>query len=475
MIEIPWLRSDVAANIRNNFAFYFGYERFGLYAACVAAVIVLNCMAVKFFFAGEYRFSAGDRRFFFNRKDKSELAGAAALAFSFLLYALNLFSLELSVFGNYDQMVVNNILDMRRGLQPVFTSMRFNPAAGIDHNIIYGITHHYALIGGWVLLKQALCLWLLYRFFVFVPAARRLFMLAAVNFLPAVFWVNGIVYSEQNTLIFVLLSLTALQKYDGRHGLRQLLWFALWANLAIYTKETNIFVYFGILLYLVLAKVWAGKITLRSFLSPFKTVAGMPAEGVLSGCLIIVYYVVFHLQIACFPDRYKTWYMYLPSVFCTAYLFVNVKDRRLLAAFFVPLMLWSAWQNGRIRSREEGTDRRELAEFMACVADRPAVFFVSGKDSDDLWKLECFDSALKYAVGGNDIRFKTDMEIPSAKRQILTGENYYGIRREAPAEGDYAVIRRNEEKRPENCGETVWQNRVYEVCRIKNKEREDKK
>lgn len=439
MIEIPWLRSDVAANIRNNFAFYFGYERFGLYAACVAAVIVLNCMAVKFFFAGEYRFSAGDRRFFFNRKDKTELAGAAALAFSFLLYALNLFSLELSVFGNYDQMVVNNILDMRRGLQPVFTSMRFNPAAGIDHNIIYGITHHYALIGGWVLLKQALCLWLLYRFFVFVPAVRRLFMLAAVNFLPAVFWVNGIVYSEQNTLIFVLLSLTALQKYDGRHGLRQLLWFALWANLAIYTKETNIFVYFGILLYLVLAKVWAGKITLRSFLSPFKTVAGMPAE------------------------------------FCTAYLFVNVKDRRLLAAFFVPLMLWSAWQNGRIRSREEGTDRRELAEFMASVADRPAVFFVSGKDSDDLWKLECFDSALKYAVGGNDIRFKTDMEIPSAKRQILTGENYYGIRREAPAEGDYAVIRRNEEKRPENCGETVWQNRVYEVCRIKNKEREDKK
>ncbi len=187
------------------------------------------------------------------------------------------------------------------------------------------------------------------------------------------------------------------------------------------------------------------------------------------------YYVVFHLQIACFPDRYKTWYMYLPSVFCTAYLFVNVKDRRLLAAFFVPLMLWSAWQNGRIRSREEGTDRRELAEFVASVADRPAVFFVSGKDSDDLWKLECFDSALKYAVGGNDIRFKTDMEIPSAKRQILTGENYYGIRREAPAEGDYAVIRRNEEKRPENCGETVWQNRVYEVCRIKSKEREDKK
>lgn len=287
MIEIPWLRSDVAANIRNNFAFYFGYERFGLYAACVAAVIVLNCMAVKFFFAGEYRFSAGDRRFFFNRKDKSELAGAAALAFSFLLYALNLFSLELSVFGNYDQMVVNNILDMRRGLQPVFTSMRFNPAAGIDHNIIYGITHHYALIGGWVLLKQALCLWLLYRFFVFVSAARRLFMLAAVNFLPAVFWVNGIVYSEQNTLIFVLLSLTALQKYDGRHGLRQLLWFALWANLAIYTKETNIFVYFGILLYLVLAKVWAGKITLRSFLSPFKTVAGMPAEYILFWSMLL--------------------------------------------------------------------------------------------------------------------------------------------------------------------------------------------
>lgn len=49
----------------------------------------------------------------------------------------------------------------------------------------------------------------------------------------------------------------------------------------------------------------------------------------------------------------------------------------------------------------------------------------------------------------------------------------YGGKR--PRKADYAVIRRNEEKRPENCGETVWQNRVYEVCRIKNKEREDKK
>lgn len=76
-------------------------------------------------------------------------------------------------------------------------------------------------------------------------------------------------------------------KYDGRHGLRQLLWFALWANLAIYTKETNIFVYFGILLYLVLAKVWAGKITLRSFLSPFKTVAGMPAEYILFWSMLL--------------------------------------------------------------------------------------------------------------------------------------------------------------------------------------------
>lgn len=541
MIEIPWLRSDVAANIRNNFAFYFGYERFGLYAACVAAVIVLNCMAVKFFFAGEYRFSAGNRRFFFNRKDKSELAGAAALAFSFLLYALNLFSLELSVFGNYDQMVVNNILDMRRGLQPVFTSMRFNPAAGIDHNIIYGITHHYALIGGWVLLKQALCLWLLYRFFVFVSAARRLFMLAAVNFLPAVFWVNGIVYSEQNTLIFVLLSLTALQKYDGRHGLRQLLWFALWANLAIYTKEINIFVYFGIFLYLVLAKVWAEKITLRSFLSPFKTVTGMPAEyilfwsmllfsagylllsdlltggayvrhhqqelptllavnavelclaaaalvvfvrrvlcrgfeetgavaeGVLSGCLIIVYYVVFHLQIACFPDRYKTWYMYLPSVFCTAYLFINVKDRRLLAAFFVPLMLWSAWLNFWIRKQEEGAERRELAEFITSVANEQVSFFVSGKDSNDLWKLEAFNSALKYAVGRNDICFKTDMEISSAKQRFLADKYYYEMRREAPTDGDYVIARHDEETQLQNCGETIWQNRVYLVCRVKNK------
>ena len=540
MIEIPWLRSDVAANIRNNFAFYFGYERFGLYAACVAAVIVLNCMAVKFFFAGEYRFSAGDRRFFFNRKDKSELAGAAALAFSFLLYALNLFSLELSVFGNYDQMVVNNILDMRRGLQPVFTSMRFNPAAGIDHNIIYGITHHYALIGGWVLLKQALCLWLLYRFFVFVSAARRLFMLAAVNFLPAVFVVNNMIHTEQLILIFVLLSFMFLDKYAATQRASYLLWFTVFANLAVYTKETAVLFYAGLLGYMILRRVFCGEIGLESFLSPFKTVARMPAEymlfwtlfifltcylllqdprvddaylqthhaalpvvvainklvlglnvlalllwsvktlrrkeeknnllceGVLLGCTLVTAVVVFKLQVVVIPDYYKTYYLYLPAVFCSGYIFSFFRRRLWLWALFSPIVLYAGYVNYNTYMREEGEERRGVAEFIVSRAENEAVsIYVYSQEmtAHRWWKVTGWAAALKYLYPAGDIVFKTALRFSDF--HVENDMDSYEVRVAPPVPGDYILVHKinSPSFEPGKNYVPVYENEVYTIYR----------
>ena len=540
MIEIPWLRSDVAANIRNNFAFYFGYERFGLYAACVAAVIVLNCMAVKFFFAGEYRFSAGNRRFFFNRKDKSELAGAAALAFSLLLYALNLFSLELSVFGNYDQMVANNILDMRRGLQPVFTSMRFNPAAGIDHNIIYGITHHYALIGGWVLLKQALCLWLLYRFFVFVPAARRLFMLAAVNFLPAVFVVNNMIHTEQLILIFVLLSFMFLDKYAATQRASYLLWFTVFANLAVYTKETAVLFYAGLLGYMILRRVFCGEIGLESFLSPFKTVARMPAEymlfwtlfiyltcylllqdprvddaylqthhaalpvvvainklvlglnvlalllwsvktlrrkgeknnllceGVLLGCTLVTAVVVFKLQVVVIPDYYKTYYLYLPAVVCSGYIFSFFRRRLGLWALFAPIVLYAGYVNYNTYMREEGEERRGVAEFIVSRAENEAVsiyVYSHERTAHRSWKVTGWAAALKYLYPAGDIVFKTALRFSDF--HVENDMDSYEVRVAPPVPGDYILVHKinSPSFEPGKNYVPVYENEVYTIYR----------
>ncbi len=544
MTEPPYFRNDILTHIRDNFIYYFGYDDFYVYALAVAAVLLVNALLAARLGKTSARLLPDMKNYSFAALKPADISAALLLALSCGLYVANIFSLDLTIFNNYDQMNAANINDMRYGQAPVFNALRFNPAAGIDHNVIYGISHNYTIIAWWNVLKQFLALWLLYRFFSFIPVGRRLVMLAVINFLPPVFWVNGIVYSEQNTLIFVVLSLFALKNYDIGKKFCSLFAFVLWMNLAIYTKETNILFYLGILVFLLLQNIAAGRLTPKSFLSPLATIRTMPveymllwsmflfavgyfllsdlfvggaylrhhhrsvgellkinaleltlttaavfafgakigcrknertnlfAEGLLCGGAIIAVIVVFKLQIACFPDWYKTWYMYLPAVFCTAYIFGNIRSRAISALIFIPVVCWSASVNYDIWQKEEGVARRMMAEFITERKNLQATFYMSEEAAGDLWKLECFASALKY-VGGN-IRLATDMPLSAAKKQILGNGNYCEIIERPPAAGDYVIVRKDTAEAEKRCdGRPVYENKVYKICRVGSADKED--
>ncbi len=156
-------------------------------------------------------------------------------------------------------------------------------------------------------------------------------MLAIVNFLPAVFWVNSIVYSEQNTLIFILLSLMSLKKYDSGKSFVSLFFFAFWANMAIYTKETNILLYLGILIYLLIKNTVTGCLTPRSFVCPVRTIRRMPVEYVLLWSMLL-FAAGYFLQSNLFVDGAYLRHHYMNI---SALLRINALELILLVTAFV--------------------------------------------------------------------------------------------------------------------------------------------
>ena len=527
-----WFRSDILQGIWRNFAFYFFYHDLIFYVFAVLAFNIINTVIIKYFFKKTDYVFAEEKSYFFNFKNCGDRSAFIVFAFSFCLYVINIFSLDGTIFNAYDTMIVNNINDMTYGVKPLFDSVRFNPIAGIDHNIIYAVSFNYRIVDCWNVLKQALSLFLLYKFFAFIPVAKRLSALAVINFAPSVFWVNNIIFSEQNTLIFVLLSFMSLVKYSKTKNCFTLFMFTFWLNLAIYTKETNILLYMGILAFLVLRRVFAEEIVLKSFLSPLKTLRTMPIEyllfcnmflfsiayllssdlltegayirhnhkdisellqinwmeliincilffilmfdlskrgnwlikGSVFGCSLISFFIVFYLQIAGYPDYYKSWYLYLPTIFCIGYIFWKLPSWGLLC-LFIPFVLISGYKNYTVHNLEEGKSRHELAEFIISYPADSLILFVDKKDFKDSWKFECFNSALKYVYPDGKIIFKTNHSF----RPALEGENssfFKTIQTSAPSKGDFIIVNKTDtfDVFSENML-LVYENKFYKLYR----------
>ena len=530
MMSVPFFRDNILSNIYHNFKFYLEYDNF--FAAVLAVAVASLAMVFivgRFCKSKEYSLLSNEAYYFSVSKNTDKLA-LALLLFSFVLYTINIFSLNGTIFGAYDTMNIDNIRSMQRGVKPVFDSVRFSPLHNIDYNLVYALTHNFRVIDYWVIIKQFLCLFLMYKFFDFVPVGRRLCMLAVINFLPAVFWVNNAIFGEQNTLIFMLLSFLCLKCRDNKLKTVNLLGFALFMNAAIYTKESNTLIYGGILAFLVLRRVFAEEITLRSFLHPFKTLSEMPLEfilfgtlliysiayllqsnlltdgaylrhnyhalsvllkiygfeliiaavavimlainlaksgdyllkGIIIGSIMMVFVLVFYLQISGYPEYYKTWYLYLPAIFFTAYVFINIPRKFLLpltaVALFCSLVL-----NCRLYNREEGQSRYELAEFIITQSDKPIVLCVDSKNVKDSWKAESFNSALKYVYPEGKILFRTNHKF----RPVLAEENdeFFRFENGECQAGDLVIINKldNNSAKEENIR---YENRIYQVYQM---------
>lgn len=282
MREEPLFNDDILISIYRHFNFFFTWSGLIVYAAIVLAVLFLNWLLVRFCLSGR-SFPCCPTQDMRLPTHRRPMGGVTALALSFAAYAAATLTQENTLLNNFDLMSVNAIKNMYWGNLPIVDPIRFTPLSNLDQNLVYAVTRNYAVIDYWIVFKQFICLFLLYRFFSFIPVVRRLFLLAVINFLPAVFVVNNMIHTEQLILIFVLLSFMFLDKYAATQRASYLLWFTVFANLAVYTKETAVLFYAGLLGYMILRRVFCGEIGLESFLSPFKTVARMPAEYMLFG------------------------------------------------------------------------------------------------------------------------------------------------------------------------------------------------
>ena len=365
MREEPLFNDDILISIYRHFNFFFTWSGLIVYAAIVLAVLFLNWLLVRFLFKREKLSLLPDARYAFVDAPAAKWGGVTALALSFAAYAAATLTQENTLLNNFDLMSVNAIKNMYWGNLPIVDPIRFTPLSNLDQNLVYAVTRNYAVIDYWIVFKQFICLFLLYRFFSFIPVVRRLFLLAVINFLPAVFVVNNMIHTEQLILIFVLLSFMFLDKYAATQRASYLLWFTVFANLAVYTKETAVLFYAGLLGYMILRRVFCGEIGLESFLSPFKTVARMPAEYMLFWTLFIFLTCYLLLQDPRVDDAYlQTHHAALPVVVAI--------NKLVLGLNVLALLLWSV---KTLRRKEEKNNLLCEGVLLGCTLVTAVVVF----------------------------------------------------------------------------------------------------
>ena len=548
----PLFNDDIFGGLSAHYHFFFLQNDLFLYTLAVFLFMGLNCLAVHFFFKPAKISLLPAEKYVFAEAGAQKWGGLAVLALSFAAYAAATLLQENTLLNNFDLMSVNAVKNMYFGNLPIIDPIRFTPLANLDHNFVYAVTRNYAVIGIWVVLKQVLCLFLLYKFLAFIPVARRLILLAVINFLPSVFVVNNIIFAEQLILIFVLLSFMSAEKYAATRQFRYLLGFVLFVNLGIYTKETTVVFYAGLLGFLILARVFRGDIVPASFLSPFKTAASMPMEyllfwslfvfatffflvqevpavsaggadflviedaymkthyaplpvvlginkialflcvaalvlwgvkafrqkgrgnflfleGAVFASTLVAVVIVFVLQIVVMPDYYKTYYLYLPAVFCTAYVFYFLRRPVVLACLFVPLALFSGLVNKDTFEREEGSDRHAAAAFIIAEAKKnPVDIYMHSREitAHKWWKVTGWGTALKYLYPRGDITVKTSLNLPN----FHVAEDYYSyeVRRGLPMPGDYFMLHKinTPDFVPGENYRSVYENRIYKIYYI---------
>lgn len=540
MYQETLFNTGIAPAIFRNFVYYCTFWDMYVYAGYVLAVLLAAWLSIKFVAVNEYRPFFPTVKEKFNLHDRADWLGAAALLLSVSAFFINMVVQEQSVFHNFDTMTIDFIDSLKRGLRPAFSEWRFTPVGGMDYNLAFAVTNDYFAVNCYVALKQLLCLWLLYRLFAFMPAGKRLTMLAVVNFIPAVFWMNNVIFQEQNVLIFVVLSLLALQKYQQSSKPRYLLYFLLAMNMAMYTKETVVLFYAGCGAWLVLDAVAREKITFESFFHPLKTIRLLPVEwlmfwsmfvystcyllaapieenryisaharslaemfgvyktelvlsalalaamtvkvfrrqfqkmdllgeGSVLGCLLVTYAVVFKLRIVPASDYLLSYYLFLPAVFCTAYVFRNFSRKWLLGVFAAALVVWSAWENYAVNLAQQGKDRRELAEFVIKRAQNEdmSVYLHTNQRIDyKWWKTMAWSSSFKYAAPNSRLRFKTDLDI--YRFYVREDDKFFETALGHPEKGDYVLVNMTEKPEYEAGSdyETVFRNKTYRLYHI---------
>lgn len=295
MINEPLFENNIIENILRNFTFYFFGQIWYIYALLLGIIMYVSyrliCKGKLTTYPNLFPLPIKDS----NLKNKNNIKALIALFCALYAYATIMFIQDNSLFNNPDLMSLNTIFIFHRGVAATYGPARMCPISFFDLNYLYAISHNFTIINLYILLKQAIILWLLYKFLNFLSFSRRLWTIALIQITPSVFWLNNIIFPEQNIIIFVLCSLLCLQKFSQTEKKSFLWWFCVFTLLAIYSKETTILFYGGILIFAVLYNVYKEKITPSDFLHPFKLAGKLPLEALLFLCCLS--FAVFYLFI----------------------------------------------------------------------------------------------------------------------------------------------------------------------------------
>lgn len=294
MYTPPLFEPNILSTLLRNFSFYFRDGYWGYVFLVIMGLILFPFIWLR---ARPAAFSFPDRIYLFNPRSDKMAAVWAFLAFTILCAII--YSQEMSLFANFDLMSIGTTVNFAEGKGTGISDIRFSPFGNVELNLFYAVSHNMYIVSGMVLGETALLLYLFYRLFDFIPVSRRLYALALATLYPALVWINNPIFPERLMLIFICASLLMLKKYLAAPRTSLLILFCILMNLAIYTKETVILFYAGLLAVDVLYLVFRGTVKPASFLHPFKTAKELPLEFIMfqSMAVFAFIYLLFGLGI----------------------------------------------------------------------------------------------------------------------------------------------------------------------------------
>ena len=184
---------------------------------------------------------------------------------------------------------------------------------------------------------------------------------------------------------------------------------------------------------------------------------------------MIAGYVVFGMRIAPLADGFLSYYLYLPAVFCTAYIFANVSRNKILVPLCAVVALLSLYVDAASFAAAKGKDRRDVAEYIISQAKyRPVTVYLQIKGTTDhrWWKSMAWSSALKYVAPSARLLLKVDYDI--YRFYVREGKDFVRKIPARPNAGDYVLVNLKDDPgyTPKTDYVSAYRNKTYQLYYI---------
>lgn len=284
MFDKPLLQDDIWNTFLRANYFYLVSSLWALWLGIV--LLIMGC--VIFFLrkslasATKYASAYETKVYVFDKTSKSHWVGFFLLLLTIGLTALWMFTLENSLFENFDLMSINTVQTIYFGLYANFHEFRLAPLSFWYLSSLYAITQNIYLIKLFVLAQLIIAVILLYYLFDYIKPVKRFLLLSLFWLSSTMLPTANIIFVERETIIALAASLIFAKKYCKTQKVSNFLGFMFFMIFSIYTKETCCLFFGGILVVSVLWNIWCENINLKSFLHPLKTIKTFPVEFLIA-------------------------------------------------------------------------------------------------------------------------------------------------------------------------------------------------